>query len=196
MLVPIPPLKSMTSSRNRGAPLTRLAYVLLLPLLSHQLTALKRKNASTCPLWMRGRAIRPSHAEPHLHSLDAPTRWLDNRLRCCTEHRPGAQVFQAKMLISEEASLDAALLRDLRSTTDLALRATKATAQAIRRLMSSLIVLERHLWLTMTEMKEADKVPFLDAPVSLRNTDLEHRSSRPRCSPVRKPVWMQLHSGI
>ncbi len=32
--------------------------------------------------------------------------------------------------------------------------------------MSRLIVLERHLWLTMTEMKEADKVPFLDAPVS------------------------------
>ncbi len=27
-------------------------------------------------------------------------------------------------------------------------------------------VLERHLWLTMTEMKEADLVPFLDAPVS------------------------------
>ncbi len=32
--------------------------------------------------------------------------------------------------------------------------------------MSSLVVLERHLWLTLTEMKEADKVPFLDAPVS------------------------------
>ncbi len=32
--------------------------------------------------------------------------------------------------------------------------------------MSSLIVLERHLWLTMMEMKEADKVPFLDAPGS------------------------------
>ncbi len=32
--------------------------------------------------------------------------------------------------------------------------------------MSSLIVLERLLWFTMTEMKEADKVPFLDAPVS------------------------------
>ncbi len=27
------------------------------------------------------------------------------------------------------------------------------------------VVLEHHLWLTMTEMKEADKVPFLDAPV-------------------------------
>ncbi len=47
----------------------------------------------------------------------------------------------------------------------MALRATKATTQAIGRSMSSLIVLERHLWLTMTEIKEADKVPFLDAPV-------------------------------
>ncbi len=31
--------------------------------------------------------------------------------------------------------------------------------------MSSLKVLECHLWLTMTEIKEADNVPFLDAPV-------------------------------
>ncbi len=53
--------------------------------------------------------------------------------------------FQAKMLASEEAGLDAASLRDLRSVTDLALRATKTTAQAIGRSMSSLMVLERHL---------------------------------------------------
>ncbi len=79
------------------------------------------------------------------------------------------QVFQAKMLANKEAGLDAASLRDLRSATDLALRATKATAQAIGRSMSSLVVLERHLWLTLTEMKEADKVPFLDAPVSLNS---------------------------
>ncbi len=46
------------------------------------------------------------------------------------------QVFQAKMPASEEAGLDAASLGDLRSVTDLALRATKATAQAIGRLMS------------------------------------------------------------
>ncbi len=76
------------------------------------------------------------------------------------------QVFQAKMLANEVAGLDSASLKDLRSMTDLALRATKATAQAIRRSMSSLIVLERHIWLTMTEMEEADKVPFLDSPVS------------------------------
>ncbi len=50
--------------------------------------------------------------------------------------------------------------------TDLALRATKTMAQAIGRSMASLVVLERHLWLTLTEIKDADKVPFLDAPVS------------------------------
>ncbi len=76
------------------------------------------------------------------------------------------QVFQAKMLANEEAGLDSAFLRDLRSATDLALRANKATTQAIGHSMSSLIVLERQLWLTMMEMKEVDKVPFLDAPVS------------------------------
>ncbi len=38
------------------------------------------------------------------------------------------QVFQAKMLVSEEAGLDSASLRDLRSTTNLALRTTKAIA--------------------------------------------------------------------
>ncbi len=56
------------------------------------------------------------------------------------------QVFQAKMLANEDAGLDSASLRDLRSATDLALCATKATAQAIGRSMSSLIMLERHLW--------------------------------------------------
>ncbi len=42
----------------------------------------------------------------------------------------------------------------------MALCATKATTQAIGRSMSQLIVLEAPpLWLTMTEIKEADKVP-------------------------------------
>ncbi len=76
------------------------------------------------------------------------------------------QVFQTKMLASEEAGLDAASLRHLRSETDLVLHTTKATIQAIGWSMSSLVELECHLWLTMTEMKEADKVPFLNASVS------------------------------
>ncbi len=123
---PLSSPKFMKSSRNCGAPHTRLASVRLLPLLSHLFTVLKRKDTSDCPLWMslwlrisahprlsdetRGQAIRPSRSKPHLHSLDAPTRRLDKLIQRCT------------------------------------------------------------LWLCI-------------------------RSSRPRCSPVKKPVWMQLHSG-
>ncbi|ROL44250.1 hypothetical protein DPX16_4319 [Anabarilius grahami] len=77
------------------------------------------------------------------------------------------QVFQAKLLRSlDESGVDEPAFRDLRSATDLALRATKATAQAIGHSMASLVVLERHLWLNLTEIKDLDKTAFLDAPVS------------------------------
>lgn len=32
--------------------------------------------------------------------------------------------------------------------------------------MASLVVLERHLWLNLTEIRDAEKVAFLDSPVS------------------------------
>ncbi len=80
--------------------MARLASVLLLQMLSHPLKVLKKNYTSTCLHWMslwplisacpqlsdgrRGRAIHPSCAEPHLHSLDAPTRWLDKQLQCFT----------------------------------------------------------------------------------------------------------------
>ncbi|MGL5405379.1 MAG: hypothetical protein ACRDAX_01090, partial [Propionibacteriaceae bacterium] len=77
------------------------------------------------------------------------------------------QVYQAKLLRSlDESFPDSEILKDLRSATDLALRATKANAQAIGRTMANLTVLERHLWLNLTEMKETDKASFLDAPIS------------------------------
>ncbi|XP_059360387.1 taste receptor type 1 member 1-like [Carassius carassius] len=77
------------------------------------------------------------------------------------------KVFQAKLLHSlDESSPSDPAFCDLRSATDLALRATKATAQVIGRSMANLVVLERHLWLNLTEIKESDKVAFLDAPVS------------------------------
>lgn len=39
--------------------------------------------------------------------------------------------------------------------TDLVLQATKTTVQAIGRAMASLVVLELHLWLNLTEFKDA-----------------------------------------
>ncbi|ROJ57633.1 hypothetical protein DPX16_23832 [Anabarilius grahami] len=77
------------------------------------------------------------------------------------------QVFQAKLLRSmDESGVEETAFRDLRSATDLALRATKAAAQAIGRSMTTLVVLEHHLWLNLTEIKDQDKTAFLDAPVS------------------------------
>ncbi len=74
------------------------------------------------------------------------------------------QVFQAKLLQAmDESGPDPATFRELRSATDLALLATKTTAQAIGRSMPSLV---DHLWLNLTEIKNADRTAFLDSPVS------------------------------
>ncbi len=57
-------------------------------------------------------------------------------------------------------------MQELRTATDLALRATKVTARALGQTMSTLVVQERHLWLTLADMREADKHRFLDSPIS------------------------------
>ncbi|KAI2645466.1 Transposon Ty3-G Gag-Pol polyprotein [Labeo rohita] len=57
-------------------------------------------------------------------------------------------------------------ISELRRTADLSLRATKETARAIGRSMAALVAAERHLWLTLSDMKEKDRVFLLDAPLS------------------------------
>ena len=77
------------------------------------------------------------------------------------------QVFQANLLCKlDEEGLEAVSVTDLRSATDLALRATKSAAQAVGRIMASPTVAERHLWLTLSEMPDSESAAFLDAPVS------------------------------
>ncbi|CAM4463382.1 unnamed protein product [Leuciscus chuanchicus] len=77
------------------------------------------------------------------------------------------QIFQANLLRKlDEEGTEAVNVADLRSATDLALRATKSAAQAIGRNMASLTVAERHLWLTLSEMPDSERSVFLDAPVS------------------------------
>ncbi|KAL0187923.1 hypothetical protein M9458_015022, partial [Cirrhinus mrigala] len=53
---------------------------------------------------------------------------------------------------SDEVSKDDIL--ELRRTVDLSLRATKETARAIERTMAAMVAAERHLWLTLSDMKE------------------------------------------
>ncbi len=99
----------LTSSRYCGTPPIRLASVLLLQLLSHLLIVLKKKDTSTCLLWIslwthisahpqlsdgrRGRAIHPSRAEPNRHSLTRLlggwTRGFSAELHGCALGLPG-----------------------------------------------------------------------------------------------------------
>ncbi len=77
------------------------------------------------------------------------------------------QVHQAKALKQvHEGSTDPGLMRELRTATDFALRATKVTARSLGKAMSTMVGQERHLWLNLAEMKDVDKARFLDAPIS------------------------------
>ncbi len=77
------------------------------------------------------------------------------------------QVHQAKALRDlHEGGHDPEVLSELHTTTDLALRVTKVTARSLGRAMSTMVVQERHLWLCLADMKEADKARFLNAPMS------------------------------
>ncbi len=65
-----------------------------------------------------------------------------------------------------EGSTNPRLKQELRSATDLALRAREVAAQYLGKAMSTGVVQERRLWLSLAERSEVDKVRFLDALVS------------------------------
>ncbi len=70
------------------------------------------------------------------------------------------QAYQADLLkeLDEGEQISSSDIVELRRTADLALRATKETARAIGRSMAAPVAVERHLWLTLSDMKEKDRV--------------------------------------
>ncbi len=77
------------------------------------------------------------------------------------------QVFQAKLLQSlEGGTASPEAVNDLRAATDFALMATKRAAQAIGRTMGFMVVQQRHLWLTLADLKDADRKVLLNAPIT------------------------------
>ncbi|KAI2652402.1 Transposon Ty3-G Gag-Pol polyprotein [Labeo rohita] len=78
------------------------------------------------------------------------------------------QAYQADLLkeLDEGEEINETDIVELKRTADLALRATKETARAIGRSMAALVAAERHLWLTLSDMKEKDRVFLLGAPLS------------------------------
>ncbi len=76
------------------------------------------------------------------------------------------QAYQADQLkkLDEGEGVNAEDIKELRKTADLSLRATKETTRAIVRSMAALVAAERHLWLTLSDIKYRDRVFLLLSP--------------------------------
>ncbi|KAL0150120.1 hypothetical protein M9458_054547 [Cirrhinus mrigala] len=115
----------------------------------------------------RGRPRLPSRACKFSSALVAKAYVASGQAASALHAMAILQVCQAKVLKDLHKGVpDPELLHELRSATDYALRATKVTAQALGRAMSTMVVQERHLWLNLAEMRDAEKARFLDAPIS------------------------------
>ncbi|KAI7789533.1 putative NACHT [Triplophysa rosa] len=110
-------------------------------------------------------------------------------LRPC---RPLWQAARARALRElHEGKTDPALMQELCAATDLALRATKVTTRALGRTMSTLVVHEKLLWPILAQMSNAEKVHFLDVPVSQGGlVGVTVEPQRPRSPPARRG-WAQ-----
>ena len=121
------------------------------------------KSASS---W-RGDPVLPSRACRHSSGLTGSAYAACGEAASALHAMALLQVHQAKALKDlHEGGHDPEVLKELRTATDLALRATKVTASSLGRAMSTLVVQERHLWLCLADMRDIDKVRFLNAPVS------------------------------
>ncbi len=121
------------------------------------------RNAATC----RNRPRLPSKACKLTAALAAKAYSAAGQAASALHAMAILQVHQAKALKQvHEGSTDPGLMKELRTATDLTLRATKVTARSLGKAMSTMVVQERHLWLNLVEMKDVDKAHFLDAPIS------------------------------
>ncbi len=115
----------------------------------------------------RGNPRLPSRACKFSSALTARAYGASGQAGSALHAMALLQVHQAKALKQlHEGGADPGVLQELRTATDLALRATKVTAWALGQTMSTLVVQERQLWLTLADMKESDKHHFLDSPIS------------------------------
>ncbi len=120
----------------------------------------------TASTW-RGNPLLPSRAGRHSSALTGSAYAACGEAASALHAMALLQVHQAKALRDlHEGGHDPGILSELRTAMDLALRATKVTAWSLGRAMSTMVVQERHLWLSLADMKEVDKARFLNAPVS------------------------------
>ncbi len=139
----------------------------------------------TASTW-RGNPLLPSRACRHSSALTGSAYAACGEAASALHAMALLQVNQAKALRDlHEGGHDPGVLSELRTATDLALRATKVTARSLGRAMSTMVVQERHLWLCLADMKEVDKARFLNAPVSQTCSATRWRTS-PSSSPLHR----------
>ncbi len=115
----------------------------------------------------RGNPRLPSRACKFSSALTAKAYGAAGQAASALHAMALLQVHQAKALKQlHEGGADPGVLQELRTVTDLALRATKITARALGQTISTIVVQECHLWLTLAHMRESDKHRFLDSPIS------------------------------
>ncbi len=133
----------------------------------------------TASTWC-GNPLLPSRACRHSSALTGSAYAACGEAASALHAMALLQVHQAKALRDlHEDGHDPGVLSELRTATDLALRATKVMARSLGRAMSTMVVQERHLWLCLADMKEVDKARFLNAPVSQTGLCGKRRSKRP-----------------
>lgn len=89
--------------------------------------------------------------------------------------------------MDEGSALTAEVVKELRWTTDLALRANKHTACAICCCLAGLMAPEIHLWLNLTDIRDKDEALLMDAPVSQSGLFFEAVNSvTERCRTVKQ----------
>lgn len=81
----------------------------------------------------------------------------------------GGAVSAPGQAAQEDEVPDLEVFRELCLSTDSALWYTNVNAQAMGCSMESLVFVIHHLWLTLMEMKESEKMPLLDSRQSPRS---------------------------
>lgn len=82
---------------------------------------------------------------------------VDEESLCLWLSLPKLRVLRAKLQ---------RLMQELRTATDFTLWAMEVKTWFLWKAMSTIMVQECHLWLSLVERRDTDKVRFLDAPVS------------------------------
>lgn len=128
------------------------------------------------------------HTTSHLGSR--PKHWWCFANKGSVASLPG---WPAKRL----GALSPEAVTELHPTTDLTLRATKQTAAAVGHLMAAMVVTERHLWLTLADIREKEKIwcsRCRPPELSVQTVAEKFREARVQSAVFRKYILCQSRS--